>query len=286
MAVIKQLATYDGSAWQIDEIGADINNISVNTTTVLSDIIGNRALTANRAIITDTNGVLSTSLVTDTELNYLSGTSSNIQQQITPLQNKIGSIERRDSDKIREKLIMKLDKVDLTLSDNNLTQVFYAGLNFQDSNSLVSGSFQVKTSNEGDNVVDIFARNYNGNGEQIAHANLSLDAKKDGSRICGINVDELHLQGRVAFSCSNLTTSITNITANGWKTGTINFSIPNGYTLLPGVVTCNNGYVILYNNSWSLNAKSVTVNVHNISSSAISNLAIYAKPIFINSTLI
>ena len=286
MAVIKQLATYDGSAWQIDEIGADINNISVNTTTVLSDIIGNRALTANRAIITDTNGVLSTSLVTDTELNYLSGTSSNIQQQITPLQNKIGSIERRDSDEIREKLIMKLDKVDLTLSDNNLTQVFYAGLNFQDSNSLVSGSFQVKTSNVGDNVVDIFARNYNGNGEQIGHANLSLDAKKDGSRTCAINVDRLFLQGKIAFSCSSLTTSITNITANGWKTGTINFSIPNGYTLLPGVVTCNNGYVILYNNSWSLNAKSITVSVHNISSSAISNLAIYAKPIFINSTLI
>ena len=100
MSIIKQLATYDGSTWTTDDIGANASNVSLTTNvagqtnvqSALSKIVGTSALTADRAVITGTGGVLSTSTVTNTELSYLSGATSNIQGQINTLNNNLLTI--------------------------------------------------------------------------------------------------------------------------------------------------------------------------------------------------
>ena len=101
MSIIKQLATYDGSTWTTDDIGANASNVSLTTNvagqtnvqSALSKIVGTSALTADRAVITGTGGVLSTSTVTNTELSYLSGATSNIQTQINTLNNNLQNID-------------------------------------------------------------------------------------------------------------------------------------------------------------------------------------------------
>lgn len=119
MSIIKQLATYDGSAWTTDDIGANASNVSLTTNvagqtnvqSALSKIVGTSALTADRAVITGTGGVLSTSTVTNTELSYLSGATSNIQTQINTLNNNLGDIMNEPGVVLIESDQPKQDKI-------------------------------------------------------------------------------------------------------------------------------------------------------------------------------
>lgn len=64
----------------------------------LSNVQTSITLTANRVVVTDTNGKLAASSVTSTELNYVSGFTSDPQTQ---LNNKLGILEKaNDSSKI------------------------------------------------------------------------------------------------------------------------------------------------------------------------------------------
>lgn len=102
MSVIKQIATYNGSAWTTDDIGANASNVSLSTNvagqsnvqSALSKIVGTSALTASRAVVTGTGGVLTTSNVTSTQLGYLHGATSNIQTQINTLNTNLENINQ------------------------------------------------------------------------------------------------------------------------------------------------------------------------------------------------
>lgn len=97
MSIIKQLATYDGSAWTKDDIGANASNVSLssniagsnNVQGALSNLCGASKLAGSSAIVTNSSGVLTASSVTSTELGYLSGATSNIQTQINTLNNNL-----------------------------------------------------------------------------------------------------------------------------------------------------------------------------------------------------
>ena len=120
MSIIKQLATYDGSTWTTDDIGANASNVSLttdvagqnNVQSALNHLCGTSVLTGSRMVVTNTGGVLTTStptperalvsaattgiptasVVTSTELGYLSGVTSNIQTQIDTLNNNLLTI--------------------------------------------------------------------------------------------------------------------------------------------------------------------------------------------------
>ena len=70
---------------------------------------------------------------------------------------------------------------------------------------------------------------------------------------------------------------VSSIAASGWAASqTINFTVPSGYMTLAGACVINNGYCILYNNSWESGATSCAPSIHNIGSSAQSP-TIYAR---------
>lgn len=85
MSTIKQLSVYRDNNWQIDDIGADVGNITLNSTASLTDILPVITLTPNKALVSDSSGIIAASSVTSTELGYLSGTTSGIQMQINTL---------------------------------------------------------------------------------------------------------------------------------------------------------------------------------------------------------
>ena len=97
MPIIKQLATYDGSAWTKDDIGANASNVSLssniagsnNVQGALSNLCGASRLAGSSVIVTNSSGVLTASNVTDIELGYLSGVTSNLQNQIDNLLQKV-----------------------------------------------------------------------------------------------------------------------------------------------------------------------------------------------------
>jgi len=68
-----------------------LTNVSVRGTTTL-------AFSAARAIVTDANGLISTSTVTATELGYLSGATSNLQTQIDGIPTGFGNVDGGTAD--------------------------------------------------------------------------------------------------------------------------------------------------------------------------------------------
>lgn len=64
-----------------------LGGTAVNATA--AELNGLHQLTANRAIVTDANGILTETIVTATSLSYLNGASSNIQDQINGKQDTI-----------------------------------------------------------------------------------------------------------------------------------------------------------------------------------------------------
>ena len=69
-----------GTAWRLVINGA------------VGAMIDAPAITASRALISDSNGIPTHSAVSDTELSYLLGTTSNIQSQINSISGSIGSL--------------------------------------------------------------------------------------------------------------------------------------------------------------------------------------------------
>lgn len=116
MSIIKQLATYDGSAWTKDDIGANAGNVSLSSNiagsnnvqgalsnlcgasklagnrmviTGSSGILTTKSLTADRVLVSDVNGIPAVSTITSSELNYLTGVTSRIQTQINTLNSNL-----------------------------------------------------------------------------------------------------------------------------------------------------------------------------------------------------
>ena len=65
----------------------NLSNNKQNTITGAASSVVSNNLTANRAVVSDASGKLSVSSITNTELSYLSGVTSNIQTQLTTLTN-------------------------------------------------------------------------------------------------------------------------------------------------------------------------------------------------------
>ena len=92
MSVIKQLSVFRDNNWQVDDIGADVGNITLNNTASLTDILPVITLTPNKALVSDSSGIIAASSVTSAQLSYLSGTTANIQNQINTLNSNLNFI--------------------------------------------------------------------------------------------------------------------------------------------------------------------------------------------------
>lgn len=91
MAIIKQIAVFDGTDWNMNKLGANadnvylINNIAGSSVlqTALNSILPADKLTANKILITDGSGKIAVNNnVSLQQLGYLSSVSSNIQTQL------------------------------------------------------------------------------------------------------------------------------------------------------------------------------------------------------------
>lgn len=82
-------------------IQTQLNNKAANSHThTATQVTG---LTASRAMISDSSGHPSVSNVTSTELNYLDGATSNIQNQINTLNSNLSGLNENMNVKIRQK---------------------------------------------------------------------------------------------------------------------------------------------------------------------------------------
>lgn len=269
MSIIKQLATYDGSAWTTDDIGANASNVSLTTNvagqtnvqSALSKIVGTSALTADRAVITGTGGVLSTSTVTNTELSYLSGTTSNIQTQIDTLNNNLNSHfnlgqESLDGTAYNDQLNILTDALDLSKSDNgisNYTTGLYQSLIFRDKENRISGAFQVNSSSNGNVQSQFYVRNYDTNGTVLSDDNpeIALIIDKNNNRKANIfNCDKIQFNGASIIKIVNFGWQFSGAFSAGNKIGTISpsnslnpESVPSGYTFVCWINLVSQGWV-------------------------------------------
>ena len=74
----------------LNKLANAINNTGVSVTGGASTIVTDN-LTINRVLLSDSNGKVAVSDITNTELNYLDGVLSNIQTQINAKQDTIGN---------------------------------------------------------------------------------------------------------------------------------------------------------------------------------------------------
>lgn len=104
MSIIKQISVYNGSSWEINDIGANAGNIdliapdsstatnlagSSNLFTALNNILPTNQLTASRALVTNSSKKLAASATTATQLSYVHGVTSNIQTQLDTLNTNL-----------------------------------------------------------------------------------------------------------------------------------------------------------------------------------------------------
>lgn len=100
MAIIKKIAENNGSSWELNDIGVDAKNVDLdprvvgqnNVQSVLSNLFGTNVYTADRVLVTSATNSISTHNITTTELGYLSGVTSNIQQQIDNISESYGDV--------------------------------------------------------------------------------------------------------------------------------------------------------------------------------------------------
>ncbi len=259
MSIIKQLATYDGSAWTTDDIGANASNISLTTNvagqtnvqSALSKIVGTSALTADRAVITGTGGVLSTSTVTNTELGYLSGVTSNIQTQINTLNNNLEQVNNNltlhfpinETGKNTSVHILR-DDIDLTETDNNIEDTAYTGYSIVDVNQNILGCFQTITYPTGENDVQIYARNYTSNGEVTRQPAIRLTTdKNNGANLSVRYFDNIYVNDTKLGNIFVMQASSTNIVKAWNKSATLTAATVEGYDFYCWVYFWTSGWV-------------------------------------------
>lgn len=85
MSVIKQVSVFRNDNWQISDIGVNASNVDLSSTVALTDILPADTLTPNRALISDSSGIVTASNVTSSQLAYLTGSTVNIQNALNSL---------------------------------------------------------------------------------------------------------------------------------------------------------------------------------------------------------
>ena len=108
MSVIKQISIFNGSNWDTPaDIGANAGNIDIATSagsttniagssnlyTGLTNILPASRLTANTALISGPDQKITSSSVTSAQLEYLSGTTTNIQTALNTLNTNFTNID-------------------------------------------------------------------------------------------------------------------------------------------------------------------------------------------------
>ena len=88
-----------------------------------------------------------------------------------------------------------------------------------------------------------------------------------------------------AFICKEFTKTVS-VPATGWSGyQTFSFTVPSGYTALPGVAFGNSGYITLYDNAWAKGSTQASFSAYNRYSGSIS-LKVTARVIFVRNELI
>lgn len=246
MSIIKQLATYDGSAWTKDDIGANASNVSLNSNIAgsnnvqgaLSNLCGASKLTGSSAIVTNSSGILTASAVTSTELGYLDGVTSNLQGQIDTLNNNFNNnFGEWDYDEVGvtgKYHSITTSNVDLTKTDNNLTNSRdYQNFISYDKNKKIIGAFETFADPNGDTATTMYIINYDTAGERVttAYPQLRLTQTKSGERSFDLwDCDNIRFNSHWMYSIVPVTGSSVSLKSGS----TFSLTAPNrdGYTFI------------------------------------------------------
>ena len=269
MSIIKQLATYDGSAWTKDDIGANAGNVSFVTsagasTTIagsnnvqgaLSNLCGASKLAGSSAIVTNSSGVLTASSVTSTELGYLSGVTSNLQGQIDTLNNNFGehfNIGNSDSaGTTNNQIVIDSPIANLSQTNNGVSNYDYNSFIIHDKEKRIMGAYEVLVTPEGYVQNKIYVRNYDTNGNKLSKVpQLGIQVNKNNQTLFNIlGCDRIRFNNdpiikvvtfgwtaspTFAAKTKLITASLTNINEG---------TVPNGYTFAGWLMFATVGWV-------------------------------------------
>lgn len=106
MGVIKQISIYNGNDWVTDDIGVNASNVDLssniyganNVQGVLNNLLPTSKLSGSKVIVTNSNNKLTASNINTTQLSYLSGLRTNVQNQLDSKADQGGPFIRLASD--------------------------------------------------------------------------------------------------------------------------------------------------------------------------------------------
>lgn len=225
MAIIKQISVYDGNSWTLDDIGVNAENVSLsaNSSVTLNSILPADKLTTSKALMTNGNGVITTSSVSSSQLGYLSGTTASIQTQLNGKVSKSG-------DSITGTLTIKNTNINIkseniaysTTSPTGVGNAGSAQLNVYDNNSNSLGWIRPYFPNSTTTGIQISGRMP---GTSVYNNTLTLLSKSDGTYSVSVTDKAAWRDGLGAPPTSHASTATTygvGTTANYGHCMTIN----------------------------------------------------------------
>ena len=280
--IIKQIKVYNGSAWQTADIGVDASNItlssniagSTNLQTALSNILPASQLAASKIVLTDSNKKLTTSTVSTTELEYLSGTTASIQTQLNGKVAKTGdtmtgslTISKTSEPVYYAKNTSYSAKNGTTNPPSTVVMGKYSSMD-KDGNSC--GWMTTYKNSSGVVTTQFATRCYNSSNEMIMNT-LSLGIDNNGSRTVSVSNPTQWRNAIGAQASGNYTTfnnsrfSATSISANYDSNQEIQLAVTSKTSGKNRIFIMGDNGISMYNSStstgvWNLPISQVVLN--------------------------
>lgn len=215
------------------------SNISADKLTGTTEINGTY-LTANRGLTTDSNKKLVSTTATATEINHLSGVSSNIQTQLNAKQPEINSGARLNANLINDGSVSNnefntLDGIDTSqtiktqldakLSSATATLVYFTNIAAQGKQNLIDSSNRLNANLIGDGSISNtefgYLNNLSGNIQLALNGKEPSIENQDGMRLPANNVGTGQVNDNELATLSDIDTSQTVQTQLNGKQATI-----------------------------------------------------------------
>lgn len=190
MAIIKQISVYDGNSWTLDDIGVNAENVnlSANSSVTLNSILPADKLTTSKALMTDGNGVITTSSVSSSQLGYLSGVSSAIQTQLNGKVSKSGDTMTGNISITATTPSVNLINNAITIGTNPSSNRYDTALSLKDENNDSYGS--VITNYYTDGKLGIAMQANRPISDTQKYNSLRLLIKNDGTNVVAVTDQE------------------------------------------------------------------------------------------------
>lgn len=212
MSVIKQISVYNGTSWDTKDIGVDASNVALGNSIVLTDILPASKLSKNRVVLTDSDQILTTSSITDTNLACLSNCTVNIQNELENKVSKSGDTMTGNLTVLKETPYFKAKS---TVLDNKIgtqipsTTLYYGGYSILDKNN--NQTFYTRMAgNQNDKLQQSFVlrRQKSSSGEIIHGFYLGINADETvATTFPSIKSQEAWFNGILPTSTVNCTIS-------------------------------------------------------------------------------